>query len=106
MPSQAFAEAGIHKITVRKSMLRITRKIIFLGFYEVFIPSNSAAKSELLLGVTNFCGLLGSPPYCPDLLLFDGQRAGSWASVPASPVAVDSESVLNGRLSQQCKLQA
>lgn len=30
--SQVFAEGGINKITVRKSMLRITRKRIFLGF--------------------------------------------------------------------------
>lgn len=35
-------------------MLRITRKVIFLRFSQVFIPNSTTAKSELLLGVTIF----------------------------------------------------
>ena len=49
--SQAFAEAGINKISVRKSMWSITRKIIFLRFSEAFIPRNAATENELLLGL-------------------------------------------------------
>lgn len=65
-------------MTIRKSMLRITRKVIFLGFSQVFIPSNATAKSELLLGVTNFVVFLEAHHIVLTLhaLIFKGLEVG------------------------------